>query len=63
MTTPDLAAPRALPLDWVKWYTDTMIRVAASFDEGSKMRDATLLRVDHVMDMVKAWKENPNAHR
>lgn len=50
---------RAIPLEWIKKYTETLITLAAKFDAGSKMRDATLLRVDHVMDMVKAWKEKP----
>ena len=63
MIPADLAALNAIPLDWIKWYTNEMIRMAGSVDEGSKMRDAALLRADHVMDMVQAWEEKPNAHR
>jgi hypothetical protein len=46
----------AIPLKWIKGYTDTLLSLAEKFPEAGKMRDATLLRVDHVMDLVKAWK-------
>lgn len=46
----------AIPMTWIQRYTKTMLDMAAKFDEGSKMREATLLRVDHIMDMVKAYK-------
>lgn len=46
------------PIDpeWVKKYVDQLLECARKFNTGP-MRDAMLLRADHVLDMVKAWKE------
>ena len=54
---------KAIPIEWIKKYTELMIEYAGKFEE--PMRGATLLRVDHVMDLVKAWKEsqNPSHHQ
>lgn len=51
---------KAIPLEWIRGYVDTFLALAARFNEdpgGFKMRDATILRIDHIADMVKAWKE------
>jgi hypothetical protein len=50
-----LAAP-AIPLDWIKNYTGKLLEYAGQLPEYSPMRTAALLRVDNIMDMVKAWK-------
>ena len=49
---------QAIPLDWIKGYVDTLLALAAKFDEVSAMRNAVMLRADHAMDLVKAWKES-----
>jgi hypothetical protein len=43
--------------EWIQKYVDTLLAFAVRFPEGSKMRDAALLRADHAMDLLKAWKE------
>ncbi len=47
---------QAIPEKWIKNYVDQMLKIAAKFPRG-RMRDAALLRADHVMDMVKAYRE------
>lgn len=47
----------AIPLDWIKHYVDQFLEVAGRLPEG-KMRDAALLRAEHAMDLVQAWKES-----
>ena len=46
----------AIPLEWIKHYVDRLLETAEKFQEGP-MRDAALLRAEHAMDMVAAWKE------
>jgi len=48
-----------IPESWVQDYVDQLLRVAKKFDPGSAMRAATLLRVEHALDMVKAYRERP----
>jgi hypothetical protein len=52
-----MAADESIPLEWIKVYVDTLLSFAGKFDEGSAMRAAALLRADHAMDLVKAWRE------
>ena len=47
---------QAIPLGWIKKYTEELLAAAKLVGPESKMGQATLLRVDHIMDMVKAWK-------
>ena len=47
----------AIPEKWMKKYVDQLLEIAAKFPPG-RMRDAALLRADHVMDMVKAYREH-----
>lgn len=46
-----------IPQLWIKEYVDTLLRFAERLPEGSPMRDSTLLRADHAMDLVKAFRE------
>lgn len=49
----------AIPLEWIKNYVDALLDFAKKFDKSgdSPMRAAALLRAEHAMDLVKAWKE------
>lgn len=47
----------AVPMEWIKGYVDQLLAAAPKFPEG-KMRDACLLRADHALDLVTAWKEH-----
>lgn len=47
---------QAIPLEWIKGYVDTLLALAAKFEEVSAMRRTVLERADHAMDLVKAWK-------
>lgn len=51
-----MSDPRA-PIDqaWIKHYVDQMLDIATKLT--GPMRDAALLRADHAMDLVKAWRE------
>jgi hypothetical protein len=42
---------------FVKRYVDTLLGCADQLPAG-RMRDAVALRADHVMDLVKAWREH-----
>ena len=43
--------------EWIKTYVDTLLAFAGRLPEGSAMRTQALMRADHVMDLVKAWRE------
>jgi hypothetical protein len=45
----------AIPDAWIKQYVDQLLAVAERLPHGP-MRDAVLLRIDHVLDLVKAWR-------
>ena len=47
----------AIPEKWVKEYVEKLLETAAKFPRG-RMRKVTLLRVDHIMDMVEAYREH-----
>ena len=51
-----LTVAAAIPEKWMKGYVDQLLEIAAKLPDGL-MKDATMLRADHVMDMVKAWRE------
>ncbi len=44
-----------IPESWIKAYVDQLLEIAGKFPEGP-MKDAALLRADHVMDLVKAYR-------
>ncbi len=46
---------RSIPEVWIKAYIDQLLEIAGKFPEGP-MRDAALLRADHAMDLVKAYR-------
>lgn len=48
----------AIPEEWIKKYVDDLLAFAAQLDERTSMRAACLLRADHVMDLVKAYRES-----
>lgn len=52
----------AIPEEWIKQYVDKLLTLAGRFDSGP-MRDAAAMRADHVMDMVKAWRESQQVNR
>jgi hypothetical protein len=49
---------KPIPQEWIKIYIDKLIKLAEQLPEGGKMREATLLRVEHAMDLVKAFREH-----
>lgn len=46
-----------ISLEWIKQYIDTLLEFAKKHGSDSKMGQAAMLRAEHVMDLVKAWKE------
>ena len=47
-----------IPQEWVKKYVDKLIDMAKQFDENSLMRTTCLMRAEHAMDLVKAFRES-----
>ena len=47
-----------IPEEWIKGYVDQLIKIAGELERDSPMQLALLIRADHVMDMVKAYREN-----
>lgn len=54
----DTVSQKHIPQEWAKEYVDKLIDMAKQFAEHSPMHVACLLRADHVMDMVKAFRES-----
>lgn len=48
-----------IPEEWIKRYVGTLLEAAGKLQPGA-FRDAVILRADHAMDLVKAWREDPN---
>lgn len=46
-----------IPQDWIRGYVDQLLVAAKKVGPGTLMGQAALLRADHAMDMVKAWRE------
>lgn len=46
---------RCIPEEWIKGYVDQWLLIAEKLGPG-KMQDAALLRADHAMDLVKAYR-------
>ena len=42
---------------WIKQYIDQLIEVAVTLPEGP-LKESCLLRVDHAMDLVVAWRQS-----
>lgn len=47
----------SIPQTWVRDYVDKLLELAARLPEGG-MRQATLSRAEHAMDLVEAWRES-----
>ena len=47
----------AIPMEFIQAYVESLLATAVKFDHVSAMREAAALRADHVMDLVRAWKE------
>ncbi len=47
----------SIPEQWIKESIDTMLEIAAKFNDGP-MRKAAMLRAEHAMDLVKAYRES-----
>lgn len=43
--------------EWIKNYVDQLLAYAEKLPEGNTMRVAAMMRADHAMDLVKAWRE------
>jgi hypothetical protein len=46
-----------IPQDWIKGYVDQLLEIAKKLETGP-LKDATLLRAEHAMDLVKAYRES-----
>jgi hypothetical protein len=44
--------------DFIKKYVDQLLEFAKGLPPDSSMRTAALMRAEHVMDLVAAWKEH-----
>ena len=45
----------AIPEEWIKRYVDQWLEIARILERGP-MYESALLRADHAMDLVKAWR-------
>lgn len=45
-----------IPQEWIKRYVGQWLEIAGKMEPG-KMQDAALLRADHAMELVKAFRE------
>ena len=48
---------KAIPEEWIKNYVDSLLKAAERFGSNSPMGTAALIRADHAMDLVKAFRE------
>lgn len=46
----------AIPESWVQRYVDQLLAFAKGLPEGSALRQAALMRADHAMDLVQAYR-------
>jgi|APGre2960657404_1045060.scaffolds.fasta_scaffold32126_4 hypothetical protein len=49
-----------IPEDWIRKYVDSLITVAKSLDDSSIMKQAIIIRVECILDMVEAFRERNN---
>lgn len=45
-----------IPQQWIKNYVDRLLTIVKELEPG-RMRDAVLLRAEHAMDLVQAYRE------
>lgn len=48
----------AIPEEWIKSYVDQLLDMAGRLGDDSPMRSAALLRAEHAMDLLTAWRES-----
>jgi hypothetical protein len=48
---------KPIPPEWIKNHVDTLLEFAGKLDESSPLRNAVMTRADHIMDLVRAWKD------
>lgn len=46
-----------IPIEWIKKYIDSLLEGAKAFGPETAMGRACMERADHIMDMVKRWKD------
>lgn len=51
------AAMEPIAQKWIKQYVDELLEFAKRVGPESTMGVAAMLRADHAMDLVKAWRE------
>ncbi len=53
------------PIDqrWIQNYCDQLLKVAGTLPERGVIREATMRRVECVMDLVEAWQKKDEAKR
>ena len=51
---------KCIPEEWIKNYVNKMLEYANKLNVESPMGQACLLRADHAMDLVKAYRESKN---
>lgn len=55
-----MANSEPIPQEFIKQYVDTLLTMASRLEANGTMYEATLLRADHAMDLVKAWRHSRN---
>jgi len=48
---------RSIPEEWIKRYVDQLLKAAQGLEPGA-FRDAVVLRAEHVMDLVEAFRKS-----
>lgn len=46
-----------IPQEWIKKYIDELLEATKHFGPDTPMGQACMLRAEHIMDMVKAYKD------
>ena len=46
-----------IPQEWIKRYVDQLLRLTESLGPTTALGQACMLRADHALDLVKAWRE------
>ena len=49
-----------IPQEWIKRYVDELLDFAKKLRENDPMRQSCMLRADHVMDLVRAFRKFGN---
>jgi len=49
---------KPIPQEWISMYVAEFLGVARKLPKAGVMQRAALLRSEHAMDLVKAWRES-----